>query len=235
MRFDVYCDESRPDLFAGNISCTDKYLFIGSLWLPFEKRAKVKNQLKQIRRKFGMYTEVKWQKVCPSKKDVYIELIDLFINYGPDLRFRCIAIEPKKVDLMRYHQNDRELGFYKFYYQLLHHWILDFNEYHIFCDLKTNRVRDRLNTLSKCLQNANLSAVIHQVQALPSKDTDLIQLTDLLLGAVSARINDAIKRDGAKMEVIEHLEQRLGKGRLRHTPRAEQKFNIFVIDLKGGW
>jgi len=57
------------------------------------------------------------------------------------MRFRCIAVDREQVNLAL-HQNDGELGFYKFYYQLLHHWILD-NEYRIFCDLKTNRGRRR--------------------------------------------------------------------------------------------
>ena len=36
------------------------------------------------------------------------------------------VINKNDVDLYKYHQNDQELGFYKFYYQVLHHWIFDF-------------------------------------------------------------------------------------------------------------
>ena len=52
---------------------------------------------------------------------------------------------------MRFNQNDAELSFYKFYYQLLYHWIFDFNEYNVFLDYKVNRDKKRLNTLHKAL------------------------------------------------------------------------------------
>jgi hypothetical protein len=51
-------------------------------------------------------------------------------------------------------------GFYKFYYQVLHHWILDNNEYTVFCDLKQNRDRSRLTTLKRVLNTANRTSVI---------------------------------------------------------------------------
>lgn len=76
--------------------------------------------------------------MSPNRRDFYVELIDLFFAYGDNLRFRCIAVDRTQLNLAL-HDNDGELGFYKFYYQLLHHWILDFNSYRIFCDVKSNR------------------------------------------------------------------------------------------------
>ena len=34
MKFEVYCDESRPDLFFNENKTAQQFLMIGSLWLP---------------------------------------------------------------------------------------------------------------------------------------------------------------------------------------------------------
>ena len=150
------------------------------------------------------------------------------------MRFRCIAIDREKVNLVRFHNCDQELGFYKFYYQLLHHWILDANSYSVFCDLKANRDPERLPVLARCLNNANLLSEVPIVQAIRSDESVLIQLADVLTGAVGARLNQTLSEDGSKIDIIRLIEQRLGRP-LGHTRRGENKFNVFVIELQGGW
>lgn len=235
MKFEIYCDESRPDLFTSKAATSEKYLLIGGGWLPAERREEVKEHINMLKEQYGARGEIKWKKVSPAHVDFYFALIDFFVDYGLDLRFRCIAVEAAKVNMVRYHDSDSELGFYKFYYQLIHHWLFDFNEYRIFCDAKTNRVGDRLKTLQRCLDCANLSSTVTSIQALPSHEIVIIQLTDFLLGMVSARLNGSLLLDSPKERVIQHLERRLGVPRLRHTSKSAQKFNIFVIDLSGGW
>ncbi|PHS24956.1 MAG: hypothetical protein COA83_06730 [Methylophaga sp.] len=124
MKFDIYCDESRPDLLCSK-NPTVRYMVIGSLWLPAEDRAQLKKDIHALRDKHHIGGEFKWQKVSPSRIDFYCDLVDLFMARGDRLRFRCIAVAHDKVDLLRFHGDDQELGFYKFYYQMLHHWILD--------------------------------------------------------------------------------------------------------------
>jgi hypothetical protein len=233
MKFEVYCDEALPDLFTSkNPRC--EYLMIGGLWIPSDLRNDVKSKIKDLREKHGAWGEIKWTKVSPSKLVFYEELVDLFMSYGKEMRFRCIAVAHKEVN-MALHQNDGELGFYKFYYQLLHHWIYDFNEYSVFCDAKTNRDKNRFIDLKKCLGHANLSSDITQVQALLSKQVVLIQLSDLLLGMASSRINKTLGEDTAKKALVKRLESRLDIHSLQPTPRTEEKFNIFKIHLHGGW
>src|SRR5262249_1306415 len=123
-----------------------------------------------------------------------------------------------------------------FYYQLLHHWILDFNEYRVFCDLKTNRDRSRLKVLKRCLGYANRTATIADVQSLPSPQVVLLQMCDVLLGAASSRLNGTLKSGTAKAAIVQQLEARLDlRGSLAPTGAAEKKFNIFKIRLEGGW
>ena len=142
-----------------------------------------------------------------------------------------MVVEKNKINLVKYHDSDAELGFYKFYYQLLHHWVLDFNAYAIFFDIKTSRVRDRLKTLHQCLRRSNLSSDIKIFQALPSHESIFIQLTDLLLGAVNARFNGQVS-GSAKKKILECIEARTGH-KITATSKGYIKFNIFQIDLAG--
>ncbi|MGB4247146.1 MAG: DUF3800 domain-containing protein [Pseudohongiellaceae bacterium] len=232
MKFEVYCDEANPDVLT-SANPRAQHLMIGSLWLPEELRSEIKSRVIALRERNQAWGEIKWSKVSPNRVNFYVELIDLFFAYGDNLRFRCIAVDRTQFNLAL-HDNDGELGFYKFYYQLLHHWILDFNDYSIFCDIKSNRDPKRLPVLAQCLSYANLTSSIDSIQSLPSHEVVLIQLCDLLLGAASSRINKTLNEGTAKESVVERIESALGR-QLAPTNKSEEKFNIFKIRLKGGW
>lgn len=233
MKFEVYCDEVQPDLFTSK-KPRAQFLMIGALWLPGSLREEAKGKVAALRQQYAIHGEMKWRKISPAAQSFYEEIIDLFFAYGSDLRFRCIAVDHAKIDMPKFHGGDGELGFYKFYYQLLHTWILDFNEYVFFCDLKTNRSPTRLAELRKVLANANISAEIVNVQPLPSGQLVLMQICDILLGAVSSRLNGIGPASPAKLAIVERIEARLGR-KLGPTWKGEEKFNVFKIDLQGGW
>lgn len=233
MKFSVYCDETLPDLFTSDHPGA-RYLMIGTLWLPDELRETAKEKVADLRAKYGVYGEIKWRKISPASEEFYVALIELFMSFGSEMRFRCIAVDRNEVNLGMLN-GDAELGFYKFYYQALHHWILDNNEYRVFCDLKLNRDRTRLSTLKTVLGHANRTSQILTVQSLPSSEVVFLQLCDVLLGAASSRINSKPLEGVAKRAVVEHLERLLNRERLAPTSRGERKFNIFKIRLQGGW
>lgn len=234
MKFEVYCDENQQDVLTSKSKKCNQYLMIGSLWIPADLRHEIKDKISAIKIGHKKYGEIKWSKVSTSGLSFYKDLIDLYISYKEEMRFRCIAVRAKDIN-WHLHDHDRELGFYKFYYQLLLHWISGFNEYEIFCDWKTNKHKDELKVLKRVLNYADLSSDVLNVQALPSKEVVLIQLSDLLLGAASSRINNTISPDGSKEQLVRYLEEKLGVQRLGPTNRDEQKFNIFKMNLKGGW
>ena len=233
MNIDVYCDEAYPDLFSSNHPQA-RYLIIGSVWLKSDDRDRFKASIHDLRNQYKIGGEFKWTKISPSKMEFYKALLTWFYEQGEDLRFRCIAIDHQQINLIHFHQSDQELGFYKFYYQMFHHWIHPFNQYRIFCDFKCNRLRDRLHTLKVCLTRANLAAAIETVQAVRSRESVLIQLTDMLVGLASARLNDRLAPGGAKEGAVVHLEGLLGR-RVASTELCEKKFNAFKINLNGGW
>lgn len=232
MNFDVYCDESRPDALSAD-EPSAHFLVIGSLWLPSEDRDALKAAIHELRDKHRVGGEFKWNKVSPSRLAFYEDLASLFFGGGDRLRFRCIAVDERKLDLVKYHDGDQELGFYKFYYQLLLHWILDFNSYSIFCDYKSNRDRQRLKVLGNCLGNADLSATIERVQSVRSDEAVLVQLTDVLTGIASARMNESLT---PRLGKIEAGRIRGEPPRSRRRPDAQSRAEVQSLqDQPGRW
>lgn len=231
VKLDVYCDESRPDLFAAK-NPRSQYLVIGSLWLPAEARDGAKAALHKLRDKHRIGGEFKWQKVSPSKLAFYRELMEWFVS-SSDLRFRCIAVDREKVNLPAFHDSDQELGFYKLYYQVLLHWIEPGNEYNVFCDFKRNRVRARLGDLKRCLQCKSANSRIGTIQSVRSEESVLVQLVDVLTGLASAKLNWALRPGSAKAHVLDSLEAGLHRP-IQPTGRRENKFNVFMIELREG-
>lgn len=232
MDIEVYCDESGIEALTRKDA--HRYIAIGGIWIAADKRVALKAGLSAIKEKYNIKGEFKWNKLSPAYYDFYKELVDFFFN-SYFIRFRVILIEAQKTSEFKFHNSDIELEFYKFYYQLLHHWILDFNNYNVFLDLKVNRNKERLKDLHKVLSNANLSSAINQVQGLPSEQSLGIQLADLLTGMVAAKFNGE-NTSKAKLDLISHVERTYLKGKsIAHTPKSEEKMNVFVINLQGGW
>lgn len=232
MEFEVYCDESAIEALTNNDE--HAYTGIGSIWMPKTYREKFKLDIKKIKEKHNYNHEFKWKKVSPSNKDFYLDLIDYFFR-SDKLRFRIILIESDKINHEKYNERDPELGFYKFYYQLINHWIFDFNDYFIFTDFKKNRDKSRLNIFKQVLNRANLFSEIKQLQELKSVESLGIQFADFLTGLVTSKFNQHYKPNGTKEKIIHIIEKEHLKKEITHTPKWEEKFNVFKINLQGGW
>lgn len=229
MKFEVFCDESSPEVLWDRTA--NKFLVLGSIWIPAHYRAELKTNIKIIKEKYNFRNEIKWNKVSPSSLEFFKSLIAYFFS-TENIRFRGILVEADKVDMVKFHNDNSELSFYKFYYQLLHHWILDFNEYAILIDHKVNKDRNRIQKLKDILNHTNLFSNIN-VQALPSHEVLGVQLADFLTGALNGKFNEKITSE-AKKEVIREIEKHI-MGKIIPTPKAEEKFNVFKINLQGGW
>jgi hypothetical protein len=70
--------------------------------------------------------------------------------------------------------------------------------------------------------------MIKHIQNIHSKESDLMQLTDFLLGAVSYR-QRRLSSNVAKEAVIKRLEEGLRRDLLHSTPLREEKFNLFLF------
>jgi len=234
MNIEVYCDESRQENFARAGEQAPGFTVIGSLWIKKENRPRYNAAISELREKHGFRHEFKWTKITPKAEAFFLDLVRFFFAESEEnLRFRAIVLAVADLDAVTFCEGDKELMFYKFYYQVLHHWILDGNSYRIYVDMKTNRVHNRLRVLRDCLAKSNLLAKVEFVQALPSHEVNLLQLTDVLTGAVSARFYEETKST-AKLAVLEEIEGGIGHP-IAATSLAVKKFNVFRFRPGGGW
>jgi len=72
------------------------------------------------------------------------------------------------------------------------------------------------------------------MQHIRSDESQLLQLSDLLTGAVSYRNRDLNSSD-IKLELVNYLEKRLGIRLDMTTSRGYSKFNLFIQDPKRSW
>lgn len=236
-QIDLYCDESRQDLLVNKnaITANNRYVCIGGLLVPREKRADLKNRINVLKKQYGIINEFKWGNVSNNKIEFYKSLVDLFLeDEFIDVCFRCVVIDATTVDNGKYNEDDQELGYYKFYYQLLQNWISTDYSYFVFTDFKTNKETNRLHELRRILNRRLPYDNVAIIQAIDSSESVILQMQNILMGTVAYKYN--FGNDGssiAKMELVRYVEEKLGR-RICATYRSEQKFNIFKIILRGG-
>ncbi len=235
MVFDIYCDESRQDLLVRKESITqhNRFVCIGGLMVPREQRKILKEKIINLKVKHSVFGELKWGNVSNNKMEFYLELIDLFFEHE-EVTFRTVVIDATEIDNEVFNQNDHELGYYKFYYQLLAHWIECDDTYCVFTDFKTNKDRNRLNELKNICNKIYHKDNLAVVQAINSKESLLLQLQNVIMGAIGYKFNFGESGTAkAKIEVVKRIEYKLGQP-LSPTDKVAKKVNIFKINLKKG-
>jgi hypothetical protein len=183
-------------------------------------------QIKALKEKHNFKAEIKWQKVSHSKYGFYADLIDYF--FATDLQFRAIVVDKSQIDNQKYGQTFDDF-YYKMYFQLLNHKISMENNYNVYLDIKDTLSAYKVKKLKDVL-NIKYSA-IRNLQNIHSNESLLMQLTDLLMGAISYHLrgNDTVI---AKKRLIEKIEGHCRLPLTRTTPKTIEKFNLFFIDLK---
>ena len=150
------------------------------------------------------------------------------------LHFRALVVLNKdKLNHNYFNAGSHDTFYYKMYFSLLSKILSPDNLYNIYLDIKDTRSRNKVKKLREVLCN-NVhdftSEMINHIQNIHSNESDLMQLADFLLGAVSYRHRN-LSGNEAKVAVIDRLEQGLGKSLLKSTPLSEQKFNLFLFSI----
>jgi len=221
----IYCDESRVE------NTDSKKMVIGSLFIPRKERDSIVEGLKQIYNKHKFVFELKWTKTNVMFKSYYQDIVDYFVK-SDFMQFRCIVVDKTNINYEEYHNDDRELAFFKFYYFMLKVKLLNHNKYYIIIDKKPTRDKNRARSLHYYLSSYillnNQNCSMKHLQAYDSKENILLQLTDYLTGLVGYAVNNRNKKN-AKSEMVVYLKDKLRiKSFNSSTPLSENKFNIFV-------
>ena len=230
MELNIYCDES------GHLNYQDdKVMGFAGIECPYEKVKEVCNYLKEIKVDCGYpkYQELKWSKVCPKNLDLYKRFINYFF-VDDDLHFRATIIKNKSKLKFTKHNTKPD-----FYYKMLYYMIIKrinpSNKYNIYLDIKDKNSAERISRLKQCLKNTRLDydekQTILKVQTIRSYESCLLQLADILLGAITYA-NNGYKTSTAKTALVSYIKEKSNKTLVNTTLFNEDKLNLFISDAQ---
>lgn len=217
--FNFYCDESCYLERDGH-----PYMLIGYVSSAYNQVSLHSKKIRELKKEYKIPYELKWNNLSKSSYVLYSKLIDYF--FATDLQYRAIIINKNQLKHNDFNQNHDDF-YYKMYYQLLSKKIDSLYNYNIYLDIKDTRSAKKVRGLKNFLNN-NFIAV-RNLQNIRSYESELMQLTDIITGALSYHLRK-MNRVIAKNKIIEKIQSHCP---LNHsTPKGVDKFNLFFIDLK---
>lgn len=222
----IYCDESCHIQHDHQ-----KVMLLGAIWCPEEKVNTLSNSIRSIKKRHGLIDrfEIKWTKVSPGAIDFYLDVIALFLN-EEDLHFRVLVVPNKELlDHERFCQTHDD-WYYKMYFDMLKTIFNPKCQYNIYIDIKDSRGGEKVKKLHEVLSNSIYDfsqKIIRKVQIIRSDEIELMQLADLLIGAVSY-VNRGLNSSDAKLAIISEIKKQTGYSLTRSTLYREEKLNILI-------
>ena len=227
--YNIYCDES-CHLEHDDIPV----MVLGGVWCRSEESRNIAEEIRAIKAKHGLSPqfEIKWTKVSPAKLDFYREVIDCFLA-DDRMRFRGLLVRDKgKLDHDGFSQTHDE-WYYKMYYLMLRFVINSPNHYRVYLDIKDTQGGDRTRKLHDVLANSFYDfdhECIERVQQVRSHEVEILQISDLLIGAISY-LNRNLETSAAKAALVDQLNASPAVRSLTaNSPFSARKFNLFVWD-----
>jgi hypothetical protein len=223
--FNLYCDES-----THLIHDKHPYMIYGYISIASNQIKIAKEQIKDIKTKYGYAGELKWTNIHDKTYLMYKELVEYF--FMTDLNFRAVIVDKSQIDEDRpdYTFND---FYFRMYFQLLHHDIDLENIYNIYFDIKDTCSQQKLHKLRNILK---WNASIRNFQFIRSHESSFMQLADVLMGAINYNLRiEAGEIEGkvvAKRKIVEHLSKHANISLKCTSPLSAKKFNLFFITLK---
>ena len=236
---EIFCDESRPRV--------DRYMLLGGVIVSRDSMTSITERLSEIRDDKGIHAEIKWSKVSKKWLPKYKAVLDYFFerNRRDRIHFAAMIFDGLQVDHRLFSHGDCELGFYKFYYQLLLHCFgrhyCPKPEDRFIAYLDQRKSSYPVRELRPILNNGLAKLGIRQrpflaVEPRDSKLHDLMQIVDVLIGAIGYQKNGYHLRAGcspAKVELAEYIAKQIGVNDLgRNTRFGVQRFKIWNFRLK---
>lgn len=224
--YNIYCDES----------CHQEHdhhgvMVVGAVWAPLRKVPEITKRLREIKASHGMPAdfEVKWTKVSPAGLVLYRDLVDYFFD-DDDLHFRAVVVPDKSQLRHETFDQDHDTWYFKMYFTMLKAILDPHARYRIYLDIKDTQSAPKMDKLHQVLANSVYDfsrQMVERMQPVRSHEVELLQLADLLIGAV-AYANRGLRGSPAKSALVERVRERSRYSLTRTTLVKEPKVNIFV-------
>ena len=219
--YNFYCDESTHIENDGQ-----PFMLLAYISTPYNQLKLHNGAIRDFKLKHFYKGEMKWKTVSKSQYPFYNDIIEYF--FMTDLQFRAIIIDKSQLKHTDFNQTHDD--FYdKMYFQLLSKKIFPDSVYNIFIDIKDTHSYKKANSLKKYLERDYQN--IRNLQAIQSYESELMQMADVLMGAINYKLR-GLNKVTSKNKLIEKIEKHCGKPISQPSTIGEHKFNKFFIDLK---
>jgi hypothetical protein len=223
----IYCDES-----CHLEHDESKVMALGAVWCPHSLHQSFARGLRALRDAHGLPPtfEIKWNKVSKGKFQFYADVVNYFFD-NDSLHFRGVVVPDKSaLDHPRFSQTHDDF-YYKMWFLLLGRLLSEKERFRIYIDIKDAHGAAKVRKLREVLANDLLdfdTEIVQWIQTVRSHDTPLIQLADLLTGALSY-VNRDLSSNPAKRELIRIIQERSGHTLRKTTLIRETKFNLLLF------
>ena len=223
--YNVYCDESCHLEHDGQ-----PVMVLGAVWCPLERTREIAVRLREIKTAHGLPAafEIKWTKVSPAQVAFYQAILDYFFD-DDDLHFRALIVSDKSKLRHADFQQTHDDWYYKMYFDMLKVILDPLTYYRIYLDIKDTRSAAKVAKLREVLSNEKYDfsrQIIEWIQTVRSHEVPVLQMADLLIGAVSYA-NRGLTTSAAKMTLVDRMRERSGYRLTQTTLLRENKVNLF--------
>lgn len=226
----IYCDES-CHLESDQITVDNRFMVLGGIACSESNKYEIFQDIKRIKSENNLkaFSEVKWTKITKNKINAYKSLIDYFFTCK-SLFFRAVVIDKSQLDHHRFNHSHDQF-YYKMYWQMLEWFIDPEDSYHIYLDIKDTQGCQKVKKLQEVLCKSTHDfdrKVVQKIQEVRSHEIALMQLVDILIGAIAYanRYPEGGKSE-AKQEIVDLIKERSGLTIQQSTSLGARKFNLF--------
>jgi hypothetical protein len=158
------------------------------------------------------------------------------------IHFKAIILDTRDPKYNTFSQGDRELGFYKFYYHFLLKYFAKFpvrHRCHLEVIIDERQVKGDPYIVLKTILNHGIrkhykhapsNDVVTRVEPIASHKSDLLQLADVLMGAIGFHCQDFHLRPDArqvKVDLAHHIARKAPLRDLKHeTAYLKEHFKV---------
>lgn len=226
IEYNVYCDES-CHLPHDN----SDVMVLGGVWIPKRNRQEVCDKIRQIKlnNEIPIGYELKWNNISRLKMNAYRDLINYFFD-SEVMHFRSIIVKGKSKLNFKEYTGDYDDWYYKMYFQMLSQIFMRENEYNIYIDIKDTISSEKIKKLHDVCANSIYDfphKVIKKIQPIRSDEVEIMQITDILIGAMSY-YHRGLSQNAVKCSMIELIKDRSGYSLDKNSLLKDNKFNLFL-------
>lgn len=225
MDIKVYCDET-----CHLESIEKPFMVLGAVYCQKNQINSINKYIKKLKKQYNLKptSEIKWTKISNSTLNFYKDLINYFF-INQNIRFRAVICDKRKLNHKKYNQT-HDQWYHKMYYEMIRYFMDSDNSYEIYPDIKdTNSYRNFQlvsNYLKLSLNDSN-GKTIKKIQPIRSNESYILQITDVLIGALQYNKN-GLNTSHSKMEIVRLIKDHVVDGIDETTPYNKNKFNILV-------